>query len=97
MKSASPPYCAKANDWIKGIDSLALSRFNVVKKMLATLIYANSARHYRQRAEQRLPGCLCGMGSCVPQKSESKAGILSENKQVRTLWMGGVFRGKNFF
>jgi hypothetical protein len=36
------------------------------------------------------------MASCVPQKSESKAGILSENKRVRTLWMG-VYFGKKFF
>ena len=51
MKFASPLYCAKANDRIKGIDSLALSRFNSVKKLLATLIYVNSARHSHWRAD----------------------------------------------
>ena len=51
LKRASPLYCAKANDWIKGIGSLALSRFSVVKKMLTTLLYANSARHSHWRAD----------------------------------------------
>ena len=60
MKRASPLYCAKVNDQIKGTYSLALSRFNVMKKMLATLIYVNSARHVRRRAEHLLSMyCAC--------------------------------------